>query len=111
MEEEGEDAYKDEDDDKIKKEEKKRKKHRQKKKKKKEKGKKENKQNKNVASKTFNSYLGTKWCGKGNIADQDDDLGVYPLEDSCCRAHDNCPDYILAGETKHNVTNQRSYTV
>ncbi|XP_047999507.1 phospholipase A2-like [Leguminivora glycinivorella] len=55
-------------------------------------------------------YPGTKWCGAGNIADGYDDLGPSRETDMCCRDHDNCPDYIAAGETKHNLTNNAFYT-
>ncbi|XP_026488072.1 phospholipase A2-like [Vanessa tameamea] len=55
-------------------------------------------------------YPGTKWCGPGNIADDYDDLGTSQEADICCRDHDNCPDTIPAGETKHNLTNEAYYT-
>ncbi|XP_026755150.1 phospholipase A2-like [Galleria mellonella] len=55
-------------------------------------------------------YPGTKWCGAGNIADDYDDLGPSEETDKCCRTHDNCPDLIEAGETKHNLTNTAFYT-
>lgn len=53
---------------------------------------------------------GTKWCGSGNIADNYDDLGEERDTDSCCRAHDNCPDYIEAKGSKHGLTNTAGYT-
>ncbi|CAF4800579.1 unnamed protein product [Pieris macdunnoughi] len=55
-------------------------------------------------------YPGTKWCGAGNIADGYDDLGPEAEADMCCRDHDNCADYIPAGETKHNLTNKAFYS-
>ncbi|RVE54007.1 hypothetical protein evm_001410 [Chilo suppressalis] len=55
-------------------------------------------------------YPGTKWCGPGNVADDFNDLGSSAEADMCCRAHDHCPDVILAGETKHNLTNTAFYS-
>ncbi|XP_053617028.1 phospholipase A2-like [Plodia interpunctella] len=55
-------------------------------------------------------YPGTKWCGPGNVADDFDDLGVAKDTDMCCRAHDNCPGVIPAGETKFNLTNEAFYS-
>ncbi|XP_074099885.1 phospholipase A2-like [Cotesia typhae] len=40
---------------------------------------------------------GTKWCGQGNIAEDQLDLGVFSRTDECCRKHDNCDNYIVAG--------------
>ncbi|XP_044760931.1 phospholipase A2-like isoform X2 [Coccinella septempunctata] len=50
-------------------------------------------------------FPGTKWCGDGDIAQHDDDLGIYREADKCCRAHDKCFDFIPSGESKHNLTN------
>lgn len=55
-------------------------------------------------------YPGTKWCGAGDIATNDDDLGHEKEADACCRTHDKCPDAIPAGESKYNLTNSASYT-
>ncbi|CAL1298217.1 unnamed protein product [Larinioides sclopetarius] len=43
---------------------------------------------------------GTKWCGAGNIAVNDDDLGYFEDVDRCCRAHDKCNDIIPPGGSK-----------
>ena len=68
----------------------------------------------------FSSFAGTKWCGKGNSAAHFDDLGVFPVEDSCCREHDHCRDFIISGgsneyQTKRNETyhinNENIYTM
>ncbi|XP_015124801.1 phospholipase A2 [Diachasma alloeum] len=53
---------------------------------------------------------GTKWCGRGSIAKSFDDLGRYNRTDSCCRAHDNCPDIMKPKETLHGLTNPSSST-
>ncbi|XP_045490557.1 LOW QUALITY PROTEIN: phospholipase A2-like [Pieris rapae] len=55
-------------------------------------------------------YPGTKWCGSGSIAKDHDDLGKEVEADKCCRSHDLCPDFIAAGESKHNLKNGASYT-
>ncbi|GIY41771.1 phospholipase A2 [Caerostris extrusa] len=54
-------------------------------------------------------YPGTKWCGAGNSAADDDDLGKYRVEDKCCRTHDKCDDQLLSGESRNNLTNNSSY--
>ncbi|XP_034827640.1 phospholipase A2-like [Maniola hyperantus] len=55
-------------------------------------------------------YPGTKWCGPGNVAENYDDLGPSQAADACCRDHDNCPEYITAGDSKHNLTNNSYFT-
>ncbi|CAB3245800.1 unnamed protein product [Arctia plantaginis] len=54
--------------------------------------------------------LCTKWCGAGNIADGYEDLGTEIEADMCCRDHDNCPEVIPGGETRHNLTNTVFYS-
>nr|UTO68651.1 venom phospholipase A2 [Xylocopa aruana] len=55
-------------------------------------------------------FLGTKWCGNGNVAEGPEDLGPLKETDACCREHDMCPDLIAAGQSKHGLTNTASYT-
>ncbi|CAH1968866.1 unnamed protein product [Acanthoscelides obtectus] len=55
-------------------------------------------------------YPGTKWCGAGNIAENEDDFGVYRDTDKCCRNHDFCPEIIEGYQTKYNLTNPSFYT-
>ncbi|XP_011303323.1 phospholipase A2 [Fopius arisanus] len=55
-------------------------------------------------------YPGTKWCGSGNVAENSQDLGHFPVTDACCRDHDHCNDVIEALETKYNLTNPTFYT-
>ncbi|PRD37886.1 UNVERIFIED_CONTAM: Phospholipase A2 [Trichonephila clavipes] len=52
----------------------------------------------------------TKWCGAGNIAKNYDDLGTHNGTDMCCRAHDNCDDYMDGKATKYNLTNESRFT-
>lgn len=49
---------------------------------------------------------GTLWCGRGNIARDDSELGVYSELDACCRAHDRCEDYIKPRATKYGLHNK-----
>uniref|UniRef100_A0A224XBL2 Putative Phospholipase A2 n=1 Tax=Megacormus gertschi TaxID=1843536 RepID=A0A224XBL2_9SCOR len=54
-------------------------------------------------------YKGTKWCGIGNIAENESDLG--PLEvDKCCWTHDHC-DNIASSESKYGLENNYYYTL
>lgn len=56
-------------------------------------------------------FPGTKWCGRGNIAKNYDDLGPFAATDSCCRTHDQCPEGIAVGETFKNLTNNGAGTM
>ncbi|XP_004929036.2 phospholipase A2 isoform X2 [Bombyx mori] len=68
-------------------------------------------QSERIARKKFDFiFPGTKWCGKGDIAKNYEDLGSARETDMCCREHDHCTDLILAGETKHGLTNDAFYT-
>ncbi|KAL6255291.1 hypothetical protein P5V15_013631 [Pogonomyrmex californicus] len=63
----------------------------------------------------FSDYVhaiapGTLWCGSGDIAKRETDLGLFKKTDACCRAHDNCKNNILAGETEVNVKNNGIFT-
>ncbi|KAF6204763.1 hypothetical protein GE061_018925 [Apolygus lucorum] len=55
-------------------------------------------------------FPGTKWCGSGSVAEDENDLGSHPETDSCCRDHDMCPDVIEAGGSKHGLSNHAPYT-
>ncbi|KAK5639860.1 hypothetical protein RI129_010671 [Pyrocoelia pectoralis] len=58
----------------------------------------------------FLIFPGTKWCGAGNISENEDDLGSSADTDKCCRTHDYCDDIIEGHETSHNLTNDAFYT-
>ncbi|XP_070148999.1 phospholipase A2-like isoform X2 [Polyergus mexicanus] len=49
---------------------------------------------------------GTLWCGRGNIARDDSELGVYSELDTCCRTHDRCEDSINPKATKYGLYNK-----
>ncbi|KFB40180.1 AGAP000166-PA-like protein [Anopheles sinensis] len=55
-------------------------------------------------------YPGTVWCGDGNQAKSEDDIGFFYLTDSCCRAHDLCPITIAAGEQFNRLKNNGHFT-
>ncbi|EZA62662.1 hypothetical protein DMN91_007504 [Ooceraea biroi] len=49
---------------------------------------------------------GTRWCGRGNIARNNSELGTYNELDACCRAHDSCEDYIRPKSEKYGLYNK-----
>ncbi|XP_069679019.1 phospholipase A2-like [Periplaneta americana] len=55
-------------------------------------------------------FPGTHWCGGGNRARDIEDLGLFRITDDCCREHDNCPDNIPAGESRHGLNNTGLFT-
>lgn len=54
---------------------------------------------------------GTKWCGRGNIASNPEDLGIFSHLDKCCLDHDNCPDIIKSKETRYGLRNSADFTL
>lgn len=62
----------------------------------------------------LNKYLmfpGTKWCGRGQIAQEYDELGDDQEADSCCRDHDCCREIIPCFSTKYNYFNFRFHAI
>ncbi|CAH1105953.1 unnamed protein product [Psylliodes chrysocephalus] len=55
-------------------------------------------------------YPGTKWCGPGNKAANDNDFGTEIGTDKCCQAHDGCPDVMAGFHSKYNLFNPNFYT-
>ncbi|XP_055616192.1 uncharacterized protein LOC129762192 isoform X2 [Toxorhynchites rutilus septentrionalis] len=55
-------------------------------------------------------YPGTVWCGDGNQAKSESDIGFFYMTDSCCRAHDLCPIAIAAGEQFNRLKNNGYFT-
>nr|CAD7398706.1 unnamed protein product [Timema cristinae] len=55
-------------------------------------------------------FNGTRWCGAGNVARNNKDIGLFTDTDNCCKNHDSCDDIILAGQTKYELTNPSLFT-
>ncbi|ESO98680.1 hypothetical protein LOTGIDRAFT_99095, partial [Lottia gigantea] len=55
-------------------------------------------------------FLGTKWCGTGNVAKNDADLGSKPVTDACCRTHDKCTPKINGFGRKGTFINLLPWT-
>ncbi|KAF7996635.1 hypothetical protein HCN44_002281 [Aphidius gifuensis] len=55
-------------------------------------------------------FPGTKWCGKGNIAKDENDRGSYKA-DECCYAHDRCPVKIKGKTTNYGIHNNKSTSI
>ncbi|XP_057299118.1 phospholipase A2 large subunit-like [Hydractinia symbiolongicarpus] len=60
---------------------------------------------------TWGIFPGTNWCGKGNVSNDNEDLGYYENVDGCCRTHDKCPRNLVAKESGYGVTNHGAYTI
>lgn len=56
-------------------------------------------------------HPGTKWCGRGDIALSNNDLGTDREADICCRDHDLCKEVILPFTTRYNVFNYRIHSL
>lgn len=56
-------------------------------------------------------FPGTKWCGAGNVAMDDYDLGEARNSDMCCRDHDRSKDAIAAFREKYGIKNRQFYTM
>jgi len=62
-----------------------------------------------VTRHTSFTRVGTKWCGKGNIAKSPDDFGTLKDLDMCCMKHDSCPMTIGPGQEKYGIKNNGMY--
>lgn len=56
-------------------------------------------------------FPGTKWCGAGNVAKDDNDLGKARGTDLCCREHDLSDEGIPPFGSEHGITNTMIYTM
>eukprot|EP00794_Sanderia_malayensis_P003914 gene3914-4456_t len=56
-------------------------------------------------------FPGTLWCGMGNKAENDEQLGTYADLDSCCRSHDKCDRKVEAFSKDYGYRNWRPFTV
>ena len=59
----------------------------------------------------FVNIQGTLWCGNGNKADNEDDLGSFTEVDMCCREHDHCPRTVGAFKKQYGFRNLFLFTV
>uniref|UniRef100_A0A672U0G5 phospholipase A2 n=1 Tax=Strigops habroptila TaxID=2489341 RepID=A0A672U0G5_STRHB len=57
------------------------------------------------------TLTGTLWCGAGDSAGNDSDLGVFRGPDRCCREHDQCSAQIMALQFNYGIRNYRLHTV
>ncbi|XP_043287654.1 phospholipase A2-like [Venturia canescens] len=55
-------------------------------------------------------YPGTYWCGAGNIASDENGVGLFRKTDACCRAHDQCGLNIEAGKSLGRLLNSGGFT-
>ncbi|XP_076281922.1 phospholipase A2-like [Lasioglossum baleicum] len=55
-------------------------------------------------------FPGTRWCGDGDIAKNEADLGVFKRTDACCRNHDHCNNTIAAQSQAHGLINNGIFT-
>ncbi|XP_063813449.1 protein PROCA1 [Pseudophryne corroboree] len=57
------------------------------------------------------TYPGTLWCGAGNNAEEETDLGEHRETDMCCRTHDQCEHVIHPFTYSYGYRNFRWHTI
>ncbi|XP_075054296.1 protein PROCA1 [Mixophyes fleayi] len=57
------------------------------------------------------TYPGTLWCGAGNNAEKESDLGEHKETDTCCRTHDQCEHVIHPFTSSYGYRNFRWHTL
>lgn len=55
-------------------------------------------------------YPGTLWCGGGNQARSEHEVGLFRNTDICCKLHDKCPSFIEAGKEHKGLINNGLFT-
>lgn len=55
-------------------------------------------------------YPGTLWCGDGNQAKNEHEVGLFRSTDICCKLHDQCPAFIRAGKEFKGLRNTGHFT-
>ncbi|XP_041377189.1 phospholipase A(2)-like [Gigantopelta aegis] len=55
-------------------------------------------------------FPGTKWCGDGDSAANNSDLGEYRDTDGCCRDHDLCDIYIPGFSHRYGLSNMYPFS-
>ncbi|XP_051164811.1 phospholipase A2-like [Leptopilina boulardi] len=50
-------------------------------------------------------FPGTLWCGAGDVAKSEEELGYFKATDDCCRNHDNCQIKIFPGTISYGLGN------
>lgn len=55
-------------------------------------------------------YPGTLWCGDGNQAKYQNEVGLFRNTDICCKQHDECPAFIKSGSEFKGLRNNGHFT-
>lgn len=55
-------------------------------------------------------YPGTLWCGDGNQARNQNEIGLFRNTDICCKQHDECPAFIKSGSEFKGLRNTGLFT-
>ncbi|XP_033208108.1 phospholipase A2-like [Belonocnema kinseyi] len=55
-------------------------------------------------------FPGTLWCGAGDIAKSEEELGYFKVTDACCRNHDNCQVKMFSNEKAYGLSNVGLFT-
>jgi secretory phospholipase A2 len=53
---------------------------------------------------------GTKWCGSGDVAKNNQDIGYFYMTDNCCREHDLCEHIIEPASESFGLRNSGKFT-
>lgn len=55
-------------------------------------------------------YPGTLWCGVGDQARNQNEIGLFRYTDICCKQHDECPAFIKSGSEFKGLRNTGLFT-